>query len=443
MASDRIPPHNLDAERAVLGGMLLDNGVIPRALDLVGEHDFYRHSHGKILSAMLEIYGRNEPVDLLTVTDELKKQDQLNKVGGIGYVSCLVDDVPTAANIEYHARIVREKAILRRIIEVGRDAITSSFQDNRHPEEIVNDMASRIIGLGIHRDRTEHIKHPLKREFKRIEEQYEKIRHGGEKEVPGFLTGFEHLDAVYGGIQKKTMHVVAGRPGAGKTAFLTNIMGHLAKQTPVLFFSLDQQAEEFARRLIVFGAQVDNYRVRDGYVRNEEWSKIVATIGVYDAYPIYINDDTNINLRDVVNITQKHKHEHGVGILIVDYIQMIRRPGRDTENNELGEISSRLKALGKELDMGVILLSQLNRNPAGRKDEKPNITDLRGSGIIEQDAHTVALLHWNTKKSIPGLVGIEGMLELIVAKNKDGKTGSIFIDFRKSIYRMTEMSEEF
>ncbi|MBN1881105.1 MAG: replicative DNA helicase [Deltaproteobacteria bacterium] len=437
----RVPPQSIESEMAVLGGILIDNDQFPKVLDMIGSGDFYRVAHGKIFSSMVNLYNQTEPVDLVTVTDELRKNNNLDAAGGAAYISSLVDNTPTAANIEYYARIVREKSILRRIILVCNETIADAFTDSRDPEEIINSLASQIIGLGIYKDRTEHIRNPLKREYARIGAQYERLRSGEDKQVPGYLTGFENIDSVYGGIQKKTMHVVAGRPGSGKTAFLANVIGCFAQQAPVLFFSLDQQAEEFARRLIVFGSKVDNYRVRDGYVRNEEWSKIISAIDEYYEYPIYINDDTNLNIQDVVNITQKHKHEHGVGILIVDYLQMIRRPGRDTENNELGEISSRLKALGKELDMGVMVLSQLNRNPAARKDEMPNLTDLRGSGVIEQDAHTVALLHWDPKSKTPGVLG-EGMLKYIIAKNKDGKKGTLSIDFKKPIYQMIERDWE-
>lgn len=436
----RMPPQNLDAEQSVLGGVLIDPSALVRIADTVRASDFYREGHRRIYEAMLALDTKHEPIDFITLSEALKSSGSLDDAGGIAYLTTLVDNVPTAVNIKHYARIVREKANLRRVIAACQEAAADSYDAKAAPHEIILKLSSTIVGIETGRDGTVHIGEPATHELKRIEHKYDDQTY-----FPGYHTGFEILDKEMGGIQKQNLIVVAGRPSVGKTALLVNFVYELCRQTGILFFSLDQSKDEFARRLISRYSMVNNYAIRDGQVAPKEWPKIIdatATLCEEKSVPLYINSDSGIRLPEIVHLTKKYVMEKKVGILMIDYLQLIKRPHRDSENEEIGEITATLKDLSKELDIPVILLSQLNRALEKRPDNRPIMADLRGSGSIEQDAHIIVFLHWDEEWRDP-VTTKRGRLEFIVGKNKDGRRGKIYLDFNKPVYWMKETAGEF
>ena len=434
----RMPPQNLDAEQSVIGGVLIDVKALARVLDIVQPSDFYRDGHRRIFGAMIEMFRAGTEIDLVTLTEELRRRKALDDVGGPAYITSLVDNVPTAANIRYYAEIVKRQANLRRIISACNQAGADAYDPKSDPHELVVNLMREIVSIETGRDKTVHIREPIKAEMERITTRF------NDKDYrPGWRTGFESIDDELGGIQRGQLFVVAARPSVGKTAFLVGMVKALAKQTGILFFCLDQTKEEFARRMISRYSLVNNYAVRDGKLNKTDWPKITeAAADIGELPAVFINENTHMTIEEICFLTKKYVLEYGVGVVMIDYLQMVRRPGRASENEEIGEITWRLKELAKELSINVMLLSQLNRNIEKRPDPRPVLSDLRGSGSIEQDANVVVFLHWDEKYVNP-VTHKFGQLEFIVAKHKDGRIGRICVQFDKPVYLMKESGSEF
>ncbi len=437
----RVPPQNLEAEQSVLGGILIEEQAIARVLDMLAPADFYQEQHRRIYSAMTELFKRNQPIDFITLTELLKEKNILDDAGGIPYIASLVDNVPTAANIRYYAGIVKRHANLRRLITACSEAQADAYEAKSDPHDLILKLAREIIAIETGKDATVHIHDPLKSEIDRIATKFkDKDYH------PGWNTSYPSINNELGGIQKRQLFVVAARPSVGKTALLVNMVGTLSKQTPILFFCLDQTKEEFARRIIARYAMINNYAIRDGKFPKEEWLNITETVADFSQLPVFINENTHQTIDDIEFLTKKYVLEHNIGVVMIDYLQMIRRPGRKSENEEIGEITWRLKELAKELNVNVMLLSQLNRNLDKRPDPRPVLSDLRGSGSIEQDANIVVFLHHDDKYIGTDPITrkeIRGRLEFIVAKHKDGRVGKIYVKVDKPIYLMEETEAEF
>jgi replicative DNA helicase len=429
LLAQRLPPQSLEAEVSVLGGVLLENEALNRALEVVNEGDFYREAHRQIFSALLHLYERNEPADLITLSEVLKKRGALEEVGGIEYLKILGNSVPTAANIAYYAKIIKEKSILRKLINRATEIINLGFGDAGDVDESL-DRAERLI-FEISEDRVRPsffpIKDIIKASFKTIENLYEK-----KQLITGVPTGFTKLDDLTSGLQPSDLIIVAGRPSMGKTALALNITQHAAIEDgiPSAIFSLEMSKEQLALRLLCSEAKVDAHRLRGGFLSETDWPKLTRAAGSLSEAPIFIDDTPGLTVLEMRAKSRRLKAEHNLGLVVVDYLQLMRgRANSETREQEISDISRSLKALAKELRLPVIALSQLNRKVEDRGDRRPQLADLRESGAIEQDADVIIFLYrdevYNRSEDNPH----KGKAEIIVGKQRNGPTDKFELAF--------------
>ncbi|MBU1209273.1 MAG: replicative DNA helicase [Proteobacteria bacterium] len=429
LLAQRLPPQSLEAEVSVLGGVLLENEALNRVLEVVNEGDFYREAHRRIFSALLHLYERNEPADLITLSEVLKKRDALEEVGGIEYLNSLVNSVPTAANIAYYAKIIKEKSILRKLINRATEIINLGYGDAGDVDEFL-DRAERLI-FEISEDRVRPsffpIKDIIKASFKTIENLYEK-----KQLITGVPTGFTKLDDLTSGLQPSDLIIVAGRPSMGKTALALNITQHAAIESgiPSAIFSLEMAKEQLALRLLCSEAKVDAHRLRGGFLSETDWPKLTRAAGSLSEAPIFIDDTPGLTVLEMRAKSRRLKAEHNLGLVVVDYLQLMRgRANSETREQEISDISRSLKALAKELRLPVIALSQLNRKVEDRGDKRPQLADLRESGAIEQDADVIIFLYrdevYNRSEDNPR----KGKAEIIVGKQRNGPTDKFELAF--------------
>jgi replicative DNA helicase len=429
LLAQRLPPQSLEAEVSALGGVLLENEALSRVLEVVNEGDFYREAHRQIFSALLHLYERNEPADLITLSEVLKKRDALEEVGGIEYLNFLVNSVPTAANIAYYAKIIKEKSILRKLINRATEIINLGFGDAGDVDESL-DRAERLI-FEISEDRVRPsffpIKDIIKASFKTIENLYEK-----KQLITGVPTGFTKLDDLTSGLQPSDLIIVAGRPSMGKTALALNITQHAAIEggIPSAIFSLEMAKEQLALRLLCSEAKVDAHRLRGGFLSETDWPKLTRAAGSLSEAPIFIDDTPGLTVLEMRAKSRRLKAEHNLGLVVVDYLQLMRgRANSETREQEISDISRSLKALAKELRLPVIALSQLNRKVEDRGDRRPQLADLRESGAIEQDADVIIFLYrdevYNRSEDNPH----KGKAEIIVGKQRNGPTDKFELAF--------------
>jgi replicative DNA helicase len=429
LLAQRLPPQSLEAEVSVLGGVLLENEALNRVLEVVNEGDFYREAHRQIFSALLHLYERNEPADLITLSEVLKKRGALEEVGGIEYLNFLVNSVPTAANIAYYAKIIKEKSILRKLINRATEIINLGFGDAGDVDESL-DRAERLI-FEISEDRVRPsffpIKDIIKASFKTIENLYEK-----KQLITGVPTGFTKLDDLTSGLQPSDLIIVAGRPSMGKTALALNITQHAAIEDgiPSAIFSLEMSKEQLALRLLCSEAKVDAHRLRGGFLSETDWPKLTRAAGSLSEAPIFIDDTPGLTVLEMRAKSRRLKAEHNLGLVVVDYLQLMRgRANSETREQEISDISRSLKALAKELRLPVIALSQLNRKVEDRGDRRPQLADLRESGAIEQDADVIIFLYrdevYNRSEDNPH----KGKAEIIVGKQRNGPTDKFELAF--------------
>jgi replicative DNA helicase len=429
LLAQRLPPQSLEAEVSVLGGVLLENEALNRVLEVVNEGDFYREAHRRIFSALLHLYERNEPADLITLSEVLKKRDALEEVGGIEYLNSLVNSVPTAANIAYYAKIIKEKSILRKLINRATEIINLGYGDAGDVDEFL-DRAERLI-FEISEDRVRPsffpIKDIIKASFKTIENLYEK-----KQLITGVPSGFTKLDDLTSGLQPSDLIIVAGRPSMGKTALALNITQHAAIEggIPSAIFSLEMAKEQLALRLLCSEAKVDAHRLRGGFLSETDWPKLTRAAGSLSEAPIFIDDTPGLTVLEMRAKSRRLKAEHNLGLVVVDYLQLMRgRANSETREQEISDISRSLKALAKELRLPVIALSQLNRKVEDRGDKRPQLADLRESGAIEQDADVIIFLYrdevYNRSEDNPH----KGKAEIIVGKQRNGPTDKFELAF--------------
>ncbi len=440
-AVDKVPPQNLDAEQSVLGAILLDNGALHTAIDLINRDDFYRESHRRIFTAMLELFERSEPIDIITITDHLKSKNELESVGGALYLTSLVSTMPTAANIRYHAKIVREKAILRGLLRSVSDIAGKVYSGESDTDELI-DFAEKTI-FDLHDRKLTNpfvtMKEVIKDSFQMIEQLYDK-----KETVTGVPTGYRALDELTTGLQKGDLIVIGGRPSMGKTAFSLNIAQHVAVELhePVAVFSLEMSKEQLALRMLCAEAMVDSNNVRKGFIRKEDWHKLTSAAGNLAQAPIFIDDSSSMTVLEMRARARRIKAEHGLSLIIVDYLQLMRgRANIESRVQEISEISRSLKALSKELKVPVIALSQLNRGVETRTgNKKPTLSDLRESGAIEQDADVIIFLYRDevyNKDSVDN----KGKAEIIVAKQRNGPIDTVPLTFLSYCTRFVEHSD--
>ncbi len=434
----KLPPQNLDAERSVLGGMLIDNDAINRVVEILDPSDFYRNAHRKIFQAVIELYQANEPSDLVTITNILKNKGELEAVGGASFLATLVDETPTAAHIAHYAKIIREKSILRRLIEGATDIVSRGYADEGGVEEFL-DEAERII-FEVASSRIQQsfvpVKDVVKSSFKTIEQLYEK-----KELITGVPSGFKDLDRITSGLQSSDLVIVAGRPSSGKTAFSLNIMENAAceAKVPCAIFSLEMSKEQLVQRLLCSRAKVDSYKLRGGFLSENDWPKLTRAAGILSEAPIFIDDSPMLTVLEMRAKARRLKKEKGLGLLVVDYLQLVRASGRfGSREQEISDISRSLKALAKELHVPVIALSQLNRGVESRQDKRPMLSDLRESGSIEQDADVVMMIYrdemYNTESPDAGKA------EVIIGKQRNGPTGKVNLAFLNQFTRFENLA---
>ncbi|MDZ4224468.1 MAG: replicative DNA helicase, partial [bacterium] len=400
--------------------------------------DFYRESHRKIYQAMMELYQANEPSDLVTVTNILKSKGDLERAGGAAFLATLVDQTPTAAHIAHYAKIVREKSILRRLIDGATDIVTKGYSLERSVEEFLDEAEKIIFEVASTRVQQSFfpLKDIVKSSFKTIEQLYEK-----KQLITGVPSGFKDLDRLTSGLQPSDLLIVAGRPSSGKTAFSLNIMENAAcdSKVPAAIFSLEMSKEQLVQRLLCSRAKVDSYKLRGGFLSENDWPKLTRAAGALSEAPIFIDDSPMLTVLEMRAKARRLKKEKGLGLLVVDYLQLIRASGRfGSREQEISDISRSLKALAKELHVPVIALSQLNRGLESRQDKRPMLSDLRESGSIEQDADVVMMIYrdemYNTESPEAGKA------EVIIGKQRNGPTGKVQLAFLNQFTRFENLA---
>lgn len=428
LQKDRLPPQSIEAEQAVLGAILIDNDALPKALEILDPDDFYKQSHRKIFNTMTELFNKNEPIDLVTLTDYLKKKDAVESIGGVSYLSSLVNMVPTAANIKYHSKIVREKALLRGLLRSANEIVNKVYEDNLSAEELVDYAERLIFEISDKKIKSSFVtlREVIKGTFEMIEHLYSK-----EERVTGVPSGFRDLDKLTSGFQKGEFVVVGGRPSMGKTAFILNIAQHVGARLrePVAIFSLEMAKEQVALRMLCSEAMVNSNSIRKGFIKKDDWHKLTAAASNLIDAPIFIDDSSSISVLELRAKARRLKLEHGLSLLIVDYLQLMRGMGTfERREQEISEISRSLKALAKELSIPVIAVSQLNRTVEQRRPPKPILADLRESGAIEQDADVILFLYRDEiyNRDNPSN---KGEAEVIIAKQRNGPTGVVNLTF--------------
>ncbi|GAB5046926.1 replicative DNA helicase [Thermodesulfovibrio sp. TK110] len=439
----RLPPQSLEAEQAVLGAIILEGESITKVIEIVSPEDFYSDRHRKIYHAMLELFDKNEPIDLITLTEHLKDKGELEEVGGVGYLGNLTTVVPTAANIKYHAKLVREKALLRAVIRACTEIVTKVYEEPEDAEEMI-DYAERLI-FEISEKRTNtsfyHMKDVVKHTFKIIENMYEK-----KAVITGIPSGFKDLDELTSGFQPGDLIIIGGRPGMGKTAFSLNIAQHVGVELgePVAFFSLEMSKEQIAMRLLSSIAMVNSTSLRKGFISKKDWERITDAAVKLSEAPIYIDDSSQMSVLEIRAKARRLKMEKGrLGLVIIDYLQLMRsRNTYDVREQEIADISRSLKAMAKELKVPVIALSQLNRSVEKTSDKRPTLANLRESGAIEQDADVIIFLYrdevYNRKNSAN-----KGKAEVIVAKQRNGPTDTVYLTFLDDYTRFLDYTDKY
>jgi replicative DNA helicase len=429
LLTSRIPPHNLEAERAVLGSILLERESLPRALEFLRPADFYKEGHRKIFEAMIALFDRSEPVDHLTLSDELKRRGEMEEVGGVAALAAMIEEASTAAHLAAYASIVRKRALLRELIRVATEVIGLSYEAAEDVDRLLDDAERRIFALSERRIQGAPVaaRLILKDTFEHIEKLYERKEH-----VTGLATGFPKLDEMTSGFQPSDFIIIAGRPSMGKTAFAMNIAKYAAVEhrKRVLVLSLEMSAIQLMQRLLCAEARVDSHRVRTGYLEPRDWTRLTHAAGRLSDAPIFIDEAPGLTVLEARGKARRMMAEHGLDLIVIDYLQLMS--GRNPENRqqEISEISRSLKALAKELNVPVVALSQLSRAVESRqgKDYKPQLSDLRESGALEQDADLIMFVYRAERYGLQSEKG-EKVSEIIIGKQRNGPTGSVDLTF--------------
>lgn len=421
MDNAKIPPQNIEAEQSILGSILIDSEAITKVLEIVTPSDFYRDAHGQIFSAMIELFERNEPADLVTLTNVLRSQDRLDMVGGTSYLASLAESAITSANIANYAKIVHDKATLRRLIDRSTEIVSSAYQDPIDVDETLDAAEHSIFEISEVRIKPSFfsMKEVIKDSIRTIEKLYER-----EELVTGVPTGFYDIDNLTSGFQAPDLVIIAGRPSMGKTAFALNIAQYAAteRQIPVAIFSLEMSKQHLALRMLSSQARVDGHRLRTGRIRENDWPKLIRAAGILSEAPIYIDDTPAISVLELRAKARRLKSDKKLGMVIVDYLQLMKgRRSSDTREREISEISRSLKSLAKELNVPVVALSQLSRRVEERQTHKPQLADLRESGAIEQDADVIIFIYRDEVYN-PNTVD-KSQAEIIIGKQRNGPTG--------------------
>lgn len=443
MELGKVPPHDLEAEQAIIGSMLTDKDAVISAIEVLREDDFYREDNKAIYSAILNLYNRAEPIDIITVKAELESMGKFEKVGGLEYLAELPEKVPTTANAMKYIKIVEEKSTLRRLIKTANEIIELGYSPTEDVEDIMESAEKKIFNIMQDKSQKSYtpIKDALVESFTKLEELYNRKQH-----ITGVPSGFTELDYRTAGFHGSELILIAARPAMGKTAFALNIAANAALKgnTAVAVFSLEMSKEQLVNRILCSESMVDSNKVRTGKLEEDDWTKLAGTIGPLSEAEIYIDDTPGINIMEIRAKCRKLKLEKNIGMVVIDYLQLIQGSGNrrsGSREQEISEISRSLKILAKELDVPVIALSQLSRAAEQRPDHRPMLSDLRESGAIEQDADIVMFLYRDDyynqdseKKDIA---------EVIIAKHRGGSTGTVELLWLGSYTKFVNLERRF
>ena len=433
---EKVPPHNLEAEMAVLGAMLLEEEAMAKAIEIVEVDSFYREAHRHIFKAIIDGYEKGEAVDVVTVTERLRKEGNLEKAGGGAYISSLLSVVPTAANVGDYAGLVREKALLRKLINTATQIVSKGYEDSQDvdglldkAEQMMFDIAEKKIGQSFY---------SLKQIIK---DSFEYIENLSKTPVTGLSTGLVDFDNRTAGLQPSDLIIIAGRPSSGKTALALTIASHVAIElkVPVVIFSLEMSKEQLVRRFLCSEARVDAHKLRTGYLKDADWPNLTIAAGRLSEAPIFIDDSATLTPLEVRAKARRLKSREKIGLIIVDYLQLMRLHSRaENRQQEISEISRSLKALARELHVPLIALSQLSRAVEARDKHRPQLSDLRESGAIEQDGDVISFLY--REELYTPTPENKGLAELIIGKQRNGPVGTISLTFREEFTRFENYS---
>ncbi len=435
---EKIPPQNLEAEMAVLGSMLIDEEAISVAAESLDRDLFYKDSHRKVFEAIIGLYNSSKAVDLITLTDELKRKGNLEEVGGASFLTALANSVPTAANINHYVSIVKEKGILRTLINNSTKVISLCYESDGNVNEVVDSAEQLVFDVSDRRihGSYQHLKELIKDGIEKIDLLYQKKAH-----VTGIPTGYVDFDIQTAGLQPSDLIIVAGRPSMGKSAFALGIIEHagVVAKIPVAIFSLEMSKEQLVQRMLCAHAKVDAHKVRTGYLATSDWPRLTAAAGKLSDSPIYVDDTPAISVMELRAKARRMKMHHDIQLIVLDYMQLMRGAmNSESRQQEISEISRSLKALARELNVPIVAISQLSRAVEAREHHRPQLSDLRESGAIEQDADVVALIlreeYYNPTPDN------EGIAEINIAKQRNGPVGTVKLAFIKEYTRFENIA---
>lgn len=456
---ERIPPQNLEAEQSTLGSMMLEGSALEKGIEILSPNDFYRPAHQEIFDALTSLATRDEPVDIITIQEELRRRNKLDEIGGTEYLFALVESVPTAANVEYYARIVENKSVLRKLISAGTEIIGLASQTDENVEELTDQAESIIFKVA-----QRHMGNYFRSITTLVMDAWEWVekRYHDKGIAAGVATGYERLDDMTSGFQRSDLIIIAARPSMGKTALAVEIGVNAALNSneTIAIFSLEMSAEQLVQRMLCSRAKVNAHRLRTGYFQDAEWQRLADASSKLSDAPIYIDDSTENTILTMRAKCRRLQAEHGLGMIIVDYLQLMRAHKRtESRQQEISEIARGLKGMARELKVPVIALSQLSREPEKRPDKRPMLSDLRESGSIEAEADLVALLfrpeYYNVKEiaNTESIAGTDGTVadaehhpleetEIIIAKHRNGPTGSVKLGFIREFAAFVNLESE-
>lgn len=438
----KVPPHDIEAEQAILGSMLTDKDAVISSIEILKEDSFYREDNKAIFAAMLNLYSKNEPIDIITVKAELVETGNFERVGGIEYLASLPDKVPTTANVEKYIKIVDEKFMLRNLLQSANQLIALGYDETEEVDKILDKAEKEIFDLTQKKNTTGYssIKDVLVESFAELEKLYNQKGH-----ITGVSTGFSDLDYKTSGFHGSELIILAARPAMGKSAFAINIATNAAVQNkiPVAIFNLEMSKEQIGNRILCSEAMVDSNKIKTGQIEDQDWIKLASTLGILSDAPIYIDDTAGISIMEIRAKCRKLKMEKNIGLIVIDYLQLIQGSGKrnSSRENEISEISRSLKILAKELDVPVIALSQLSRGAEKRDDKRPMLSDLRESGAIEQDADIVMFIYrddyYNENSEE------KNVAEIIMAKHRGGSTGTVKLAWMPSFTKFANLERRY
>ena len=436
---DKIPPQNIEAEQSVIGSVFLDKEVIYKVMRILSPNDFYSESHKLIYEVLLDLNDNALAIDLLTVTEKLRQKDYLDKVGGVTYIASLPGMVPTSANVEHYAKIVEEKSLLRTLISLASRIANMSYEGSENAQRLMDEAERMILELSSRRSTSTFT--PIKEILLKILEYIEFLSEN-KGSVTGVSSGFTDLDSICSGFQKGDLMILAARPSMGKTSLGLNVAQHAAlhSKIPVAFFSLEMSKEQLVQRMLCAEAMIDQHKMRTGNLKGEDWEKINNMAAKLAGVPIYIDDTPSISIRELRAKARRLQAEHGLGLVVIDYLQLMQA-GKKTDNRqqEIAEISRSLKSLAKEMKVPVLALAQLSRSVEQRQDKKPLLSDLRESGSLEQDADMVMFIYRDEYYNPDSEK--KGIAEIIVAKQRNGPTGIVELGFLKEYTRFVNLAK--